>query len=181
MRLTWTLAWLCFCIFCSSPAEARKSAEFAYPFSQVWSGSVRLIRVDMESKVTEKDREDGYFLFNYKHGGRSYEGSVEVVVQKSKKGRTIRVVVQIPGLPKYVEGMMISKLTRKLAREYGSPAGNKPSDRRDKRGHKGDRGIAGRDGQTSPAPSGEVERSTQPPKDTSKDSSANAPRSATPR
>ena len=101
--------------------HARKQADFAYPVSLVWTAAVRLMRVEMESPIREKDREEGYFLFDYSQGGRVHVGSVEVLVAQTKQGPVARVVVQLAGLPSYVEAMMLTRLQRKLTKEYGPP------------------------------------------------------------
>ena len=105
----------------ASVAEARKQGDFAYPTSLVWTAAVRLMRVDLESPIREKDRDEGYFLFDYTQGGRVHVGSVEVVPARTRQGMVARVVIQVAGLPSYVEAMMLTRLERKLAKEYGPP------------------------------------------------------------
>lgn len=107
----------------AQPAAARRHADFAYPLSRVWTSVVRLLRVDLESPIREKDREDGYFLFEYPHAGRSHSGSVEVVSLRNAGDGFVRVYVQVSDLPSYVERMMLTRLEKKLAAEYGPPAG----------------------------------------------------------
>jgi hypothetical protein len=99
-------------------AHARREHAFSYPFVRVWETAVRLLRVDFASPIGEKNREDGYFLFEYPYNGKSHPGSLEVV--RAGEGR-VRVVVQIPAMPSYVEQMVLDKLERKLASEYGAP------------------------------------------------------------
>jgi len=101
----------------ASPVEARKAQVFQYPLSVVWNAAVRLMRVDLQSPIAEKDRQDGYFLFDYPNGAKSVPGSVEVV----EVNGGVRVTVQVPSLPSYVERMMLDKLARKLRKEFGKP------------------------------------------------------------
>jgi hypothetical protein len=104
----------------AAPAQARRESVFNYPLSQVWTACVRLLRIDMRSPITEKDRDEGYFLFNYPHNDEELPGSVEVF--KPRKGEQgVRVAVKLPAMPSYVEQMILDKLERKLKREYGSP------------------------------------------------------------
>ena len=64
----------------------------------------------------------GYFLFDYKDDGRMYPGSVELVRIADQGGGSIRVVMQIPAMPSYIERMLLDKLQKKLVDEYGEPA-----------------------------------------------------------
>lgn len=103
-------------------AQARRVATYHYPLSRVWTATVRLMRVDFESPITEKDKDEGYFFFDYPHLGKQHPGSVEIVESRESNGRhSVRVIIQIPAMPKYVEQMMLDRLERKLLKDYGSP------------------------------------------------------------
>lgn len=102
-------------------AEARREQTYPYPFSRVWTAAIRLLRVDFESPITEKDKDSGYFLFTYSDAGKQLPGSVEVIKVMDNGTETVRVVVQLPALPTYVEQMMLDRLGRKLGQEYGQP------------------------------------------------------------
>lgn len=99
-------------------AAARRESTLRYPSSLVWTTAVRMIRVDYESPITEKDKDEGYFLFAFVHEGKQHPGSFEVI-EDAESGA--RVVVQIPAMPSYVEQMLIDKLERKLSQDYGAP------------------------------------------------------------
>ena len=114
-----------FALVLPSAAQSR-STEFSYQLSRVWNATVRLLRVDFESKIVEKDREDGYFLFEYPHLGKIYPGSVEIVEIKKHNRESIRVEIKVPGMPSYVEQMILTKLDRKLRREFGKPMASRP-------------------------------------------------------
>jgi hypothetical protein len=105
------------------PAAARREVTFAYPISRVWTAAVRLIRVDLECPINEKDRDDGYFFFEYSDRGKSYPGSVELVSLKEDGAEHVRVIVQVPAMPAYVEAMILDRLGRKLELEFGPPKG----------------------------------------------------------
>lgn len=114
----------------ATSVRARREATFGYPYSRVWTSAVRLMRVDFEATITEKDRDDGYFLFEYKERGKSYPGSVQLMpVQQAAGGESVRVVLTIQALPTYVENMMVDRLARKLEQEFGPPraSGQGPS------------------------------------------------------
>jgi hypothetical protein len=103
-------------------AEARREQTYPYPFSRVWTAAIRMLRVDFESPITEKDKDSGYFLFTYPDAGKQLPGSVEVIKVVENGSETVRVVVQLPAMPTYVEQMMLDRLGRKLGQEYGQPA-----------------------------------------------------------
>lgn len=102
----------------AEPASARRESTLRYPSSLVWTTAVRMIRVDYESPITEKDKEEGYFLFEFAAEGKAHPGSFEVIGDDENG---VRVVVQIPAMPSYVEQMLIDKLERKLSQDYGAP------------------------------------------------------------
>lgn len=108
-------------------AEARREQTYAYPFSRVWNAAVRMLRVDFDSPITEKDKDSGYFLFDYPDSGKQHPGSVEVIRVQDNGVEAVRVVMQLPAMPTYVEQMMLDHLARKLGQEYGPPRAPKSS------------------------------------------------------
>lgn len=103
-----------------SIAEARVSGEVGYSYQQTWQAAVRLIRVDLQCPITDRDEEMGFVLFEYTNAGRTYPGSVEVVRTTDARGEErIRVTVQVPAMPSYVERMVYDRLTRKLREDFG--------------------------------------------------------------
>jgi hypothetical protein len=103
------------------PAYARRESTFNYPYERVWTAAVRLMRVDFGCTITEKDKDDGYFMFEYPDRGKTFPGSAELVATKNDDVDSVRVVLQIPAQPTYVEGMMLERLSRKLEQEFGAP------------------------------------------------------------
>ena len=102
-------------------AQARREQTYPYPFSRVWTAAVRMLRVDFESPITEKDKDSGYFLFNFADSGKLRPGSIEVIRVQEGNVESVRVVVQVPALPNYVEQMLLDRLARKLGQDYGQP------------------------------------------------------------
>lgn len=101
-------------------AEARVTGETAYSYEQTWQTAVRLLRVDLQCPITDRDEEMGFVLFEYTSQGRTYPGSVEIVRSTDARGEEhIRVTVQVPAMPSYVERMVFDRLTRKLREDYG--------------------------------------------------------------
>lgn len=137
-------------------ALARTQQDLAYPSERVWNAAVRLLRLDLGCTITERDVEVGYVIFEYREGGRSYPGSVELLrISTEETQDATRVFVSIPAMPRYVEIMIADRLARKMVEEFGEPVrrpraqpgGQRPTGggRQDGR-QEGDGGRAGRDG-----------------------------------
>lgn len=111
------------------PAASAKSAyESAYGFERTWNAGMRLVRVDLGLKISEKDEGAGYLLFDYKSpesGNKPVPGSMEFI--RSKETGAVRVVVQIPQMPGYHEQVVVDQLARKLRNEYGDPPKKPPT------------------------------------------------------
>jgi hypothetical protein len=103
-------------------AHARSERTLAYARDQVWPAAVRFVRVDERLKVTEKDADAGYLLFELHEDGKVFRGSLEIfaVTQGSRGG--VRFVIQIEDRPSYLEVAMLERLERKLRAELGSPS-----------------------------------------------------------
>lgn len=115
-------------IVCTSePASAKGGYDSLYGFDRTWNAGLRLVRVDLGLKVSEKDDAVGYLLFDYKSpegGARTVPGSMEFI--RSKDDGSVRVVVQIPQMPGYHEQVLLDQLARKLRNEYGDPPKKAP-------------------------------------------------------
>lgn len=110
----------------ASPASAKSAYDSAYGFDRTWNAGLRLVRVDLGLKVTEKDDANGYLLFDYRSpesGQKPVPGSMEFI--KGKDG-AVRVVVQIAQMPGYHEQVLVDSLQRKLRNEYGDPPKKPP-------------------------------------------------------
>jgi hypothetical protein len=118
----WAASVLTVALFFPATGQAKKTEDFRHSYDQVWGAAVRLIRVDQGYPIKDRDETVGYFLFDYRDDGRLYPGSVELVRIQDQGGGPIRVVVQIPAMPSYIERMLLDKLKRKLLDEYGEPA-----------------------------------------------------------
>ncbi len=108
-----------------SGASAKATYESAYGFDRTWNAALRLVRVDMGMKVTERDEASGYLLFEYKSpesGGKPSNGSMEFL----RRDQQVNVVVQLPEMPQYHEQVMIDRLARKMRTEYGEAPKSPP-------------------------------------------------------
>jgi hypothetical protein len=107
-------------VFCfSGVASARTHKMMTYRYSQVWRTAVRFLRVDRRCPIVEKDKKDGYVLFEYRDEGKDYHGSLELVPTSKDGKKYIRVALRIEDMPTYVESLFLDKLKQKLRQDYG--------------------------------------------------------------
>lgn len=109
-------------------ADAKSAYDSAYGFDRTWNAGMRLVRVDLGLKISEKDEGAGYLLFDYKSpesGQKPVPGSMEFI--RAKDTGAVRVVVQIPQMPGYHEQVLVDHLARKLRNEYGEPPKKPPT------------------------------------------------------
>ena len=109
-------------VFTGPQASANASLESNYGFDRTWNCALRMVRVDMNFKVTEKDEKSGYLLFEYKspESSKPTPGSFEIVRSQDGAG-PVRVVAQLPQMPRYHEQALLDSLAKKLRQEYGEP------------------------------------------------------------
>jgi hypothetical protein len=101
-------------------ATAKSSYDSRYGYDRTWNAALRLVRVDLGFKVIEKDDANGYLLFEYRSsegGTKSSSGSMEFIRGKDD----VKVVVQLPQMPRYHEQVLLDALVRKMHDEYGEP------------------------------------------------------------
>lgn len=108
-------------------ASAKSSFDSAYGFDRTWNAALRMVRVDMNMKITEKDEQSGYLLFEYKsqESAKPSSGSMEFI--RGKEAESVHVVVQLPQMPKYHEQVLVDDLARKLRNEYGEAPRRRPT------------------------------------------------------
>src|SRR5262245_14423144 len=109
-------------VFTGEPATAKTSYDSAYGFERTWNAALRMVRVDMGMKVQEKDETTGYLLFDYKttETAKVTSGSMEFIRSREPEA-PVRVVVQLPQMPRYHEQVLVDSLVRKMRAEYGDP------------------------------------------------------------
>jgi hypothetical protein len=106
----------------TSPASARSAYDSTYGYDRTWNAAVRLVRVDLGLKVTEKDEESGYLMFEYRspESRGASAGSIEMVHSKDPS-TPVRVVVVLAQMPRYHEQMIVDALAKKMRQDYGEP------------------------------------------------------------
>ena len=116
------LASLLLVVALSQVALARSEKTLAYTRDAVWPAAVRFLVVDEHVKVTDKDPDAGYVLFEIKDEGKTFRGSLEVMTVVRDKRTSVRFVLQIEDRPDWMEVGMLQRLERKLRAELGTPS-----------------------------------------------------------
>jgi len=101
----------------AAPAAAKTTREVPYRYQPVWATMVRFLRVDENLKVTEKDEETGYVLFQLTEGKRTFNGAAELF---KVEGGT-RIILRIADRPSYMEAGLLDRFADKLHEELGDP------------------------------------------------------------
>lgn len=105
------------------PAYAKTSRDLSYSFDRVWPALVRFLRVDEKLKVTEKDADAGYVLFELADGKRSFPGAAELAKTTDELGRAaVRLTIKIGDRPAYMEAGIADRFAEKIHEELGEPA-----------------------------------------------------------
>ena len=121
MKKTYTILSVLFISTLSIAASARTVRETTYRYDQIWSTTVRFLRVDSGFAVIEQDKGTGYVMFEYLDGGRSLHGAVELIPLEKNGAESVQLGLRIQDMPTYVENVLMDKLVRKLRDEYGEP------------------------------------------------------------
>ena len=108
-------------VFTGHPAEAETSYDSAYGFDRTWNAALRMVRVDMGCKITEKDDQGGYLMFEYHSadGGKKVSSGSMEFIRSHEPDAPVRIVIQLPQMPRYHEQVMLDTLVRKMRAEYG--------------------------------------------------------------
>jgi hypothetical protein len=103
-------------------ADAKSTYESPYGYDRTWNAALRLVRVDNGWKITEKDDQNGYLLFDYlpPNAKKTTPGTLELV--RGQDGDApVSVLVQLPEMPHAHEQVMLDSLRDKMRHEYGDP------------------------------------------------------------
>lgn len=105
------------------PADAKTSRELSYSYDRVWPALVRFLRVDEKLKVTEKDADAGYVLFDLADGKKTFPGAAELSKTTDELGRpSVRLTIKISDRPAYMEAGIADRFAEKIHEELGEPA-----------------------------------------------------------
>ena len=104
----------------TTSALAKSDKTVAYPVAKVFPTAVRFLRVDEHLKITEKDPDAGYVMFELAQDGKTFPGALELIETESSGRPAVKLVLRIEDRPSYVETAMLERLERKLRADLGS-------------------------------------------------------------
>lgn len=95
----------------------------SYPIEQVWPTAIRYLRIDRGFKVTDRDEEAGYMLFEFPvEGGRTGNGSVEMFATEDASGRpSVSIAVNTGAGPVHLPSSILDGIAAKVRAERGQP------------------------------------------------------------
>jgi hypothetical protein len=93
-------------VLTGEPATAKTSYDSAYGFERTWNAALRKVYLLFEYKTTES--------------AKPTSGSMEFI-RSREPDAPVRVVVQLPQMPRYHEQVLVDSLVRKMRTEYGDP------------------------------------------------------------
>jgi hypothetical protein len=109
-------------IFAVAPAFAKSKRTASYKYELVWPAAVRHLRVSEGFKITEKDNDAGYVIFEFEDDGDTYSGAFELIRTKDFAGRqAVDMALSMAGRPSYMELGVLDRLLQKLRDELGNP------------------------------------------------------------
>ena len=99
-------------------AEAKTKESLRAEYDVLWSAALRLLRVNLDFKVLDKDKETGYIVFLYKDSTiKESRASMEIRrEEKRSKDAEVSCTVQVvlSGASSAEERSLINELRRKL-------------------------------------------------------------------
>lgn len=114
-------------VLATHTAWARSEKTVGYAREQAWATVVRFLVVDEHVKITDKDADAGYVMFELRDDGKTFRGSLELIGVVEDRRPRLKLVMQIDDRPDWVELAMLTRLERKLRAELGSaPAPSAP-------------------------------------------------------
>ena len=103
----------------------------SYPFEHVWPTAVRYLRIDRKFKVTDRDEEAGYMLFEFQSGpGRTGSGSMEMIKTTDASGRpSVQLMVTTTNGAAHLPHSIAEGLELKIRSERGAPPPPPPAEK----------------------------------------------------
>jgi hypothetical protein len=105
-------------------ALLQTKRTLSYPYEHVWPASIRYLRVDRGFKITDKDEEAGYIMFEFTtDAGEAGSGALELVGTEDPAGRpSTSLAAMTNGGPSYLSNSLLDGVAAKVRDERGPPA-----------------------------------------------------------
>lgn len=106
-------------------ASARGSVELPWPLPQVYGTALRFVRVDRGCKITDKDPDAAFVMFEcpnddpHDKDRPAHHGALELVPVRVQGRDGVRAQVTLSDDPHYMEGRFLELFERKVKDERG--------------------------------------------------------------
>jgi len=105
-----------------APAAAKAQNEYAYRLEEAFSTAMRFVRVDRGCKITDKDAEAAFVMFECPVDEKKVaRGSLELIRTPVRGQDGVRLQITLPDDGHGVELRWMDLLERKLRDERGTP------------------------------------------------------------
>ena len=102
------------------PASARAQSDLPWALKDVFHVAVRFIRVDRGCRITDKDAEAAFVIFECDGDNKTVKrGALELIPMEVQGRSGVRAQVTLGDEPHYVEVRFLELLERKLKDERG--------------------------------------------------------------
>ncbi len=112
----------------ASVASARATSELNYRLDEVFSTAQRYVRVDRGCKITDRDADSAFVIFECPVSGddkKVTRGALELFRTEQRGREGVRMQVTLSDEPHGAEIRFLELLERKLREERGLPRENK--------------------------------------------------------
>lgn len=100
--------------------HARASSDLPWAPKDVFNVSLRFIRVDRNCRITDKDPDAAYVLFECEGDNKAWKrGALELIPMEVQGRGGVRAQVTLTDEPRYMELRFLELLERKLKDERG--------------------------------------------------------------
>ena len=104
-------------------AYAKHNKKMTINYDDLWSGSIRYLRIEKNFEIKDKDKEAGYIIFIYKYPNdkkKTSRATMEFIVKgKTADGKSkVNIQVNIETAPEFLEIHLVTGLVEKLKKEY---------------------------------------------------------------
>lgn len=115
-------------IFLPRAADAKAQGELAYRIDEAFSTAMRYVRVDRGCKITDKDPDAAFIMFECPLDGQKISrGGIEIFRAQTKGRESVRLSVTMADESHGVELRVLELIERKLREERGTPPKPAPS------------------------------------------------------
>lgn len=120
MEAKFKLSLILLIIILGSSGFATTTNLLSYPEDETWRATIRVLRIDLNCTIKERDKEGGFILFTFTYNGTTSNGTIEVFKVKTERSYYTKVKITLSSHPGYIESYIMNKLIERLKSDYGT-------------------------------------------------------------